>query len=796
MIKFKKPFAIKIISILLSILFLCNASLCAYPVSKDFLRVPIGDYERLQETAKAAYIEVKTQEKLSEIEEGLDKILKDRKQPLSDWTRDKIIRLSMLPLINKITSGFLRNLGDKPSLRRNLFFVMPFVKWLCKRFLLTVNIENETQFEPEMNKIAAFIKDKHGKGMSVSLDNVGDAALSEESAEDYKQFYIKVIKYLGKRDDIEEINLSLKFSALCYEFTKVTEDDQRGIKVTKVKHALIDILRAASSIKGKRVFIRIDMEEYALRDITVDIFKEVIEENSDLAIDREGNLKLGLVIQGYLRDSEGVFSGLLDWAKKMNYRVPVRLVKGAYDKYEKEEARKRGDKSPVFDYKVSTDANYELLSEFLIVHREYFRPVFATHNIRSIARVMALAEYYGLEKSELEFQMLLGMGDEIKRAIVGMGYRIREYVPSGALARGLKYSGRRFAELCNKDNALTRTLKGDYRHLKEKPQFAEGDLPIVQRTQGTMEMSEGERPVGIKALKDAAGLPLVNFTLFGGNWKERKDITTEEEARAKAREFKKKFAEAQGLEQAIIVIFPEAKWIKAVVEEFAGTSVVVGVQSKFFGDYANPNDFTPENLQAKIDEVVAMGAKYANIGHSMHRMKGKGLSDEQANKIMKAILKDGRLIPWYTIEVSGERDALGEIRDGINIGLDDIPEDQVVNFPITPEPTALISTKAGTGVVDISIKVDAGDTAHLSRLVLETLEKKYGHSVTVNVGYGASVKGENAEGIFSNEEIKNALIGGASLEPQDFFDTVINGMKGAEKVSNAASVHRQLREDI
>jgi len=161
----------------------------------------------------------------------------------------------------------------------------------------------------------------------------------------------------------------------------------------------------------------------------------------------------------------------------MGYRVPIRLVKGAYDKYEKELARKRGHRSPVFDNKVSTDANYESLSEFLIVNKEYFRPVFATHNMKSMARVMALAERYGLEKSELEFQMLLGMGNEIKQAIVSMGYRMREYVPSGALARGLKYSGRRFAELSNKDNALTRTLKGDYSHLKDEPKFAEGDLP-------------------------------------------------------------------------------------------------------------------------------------------------------------------------------------------------------------------------------------------------------------------------------------------------------------------------------
>jgi len=312
MIKFKKPLTIKTASIILSILFLCNASLYAHPVSKDSLRVPSGDYGRLGKSL----IEITTQERLSRIEERLDKILKDKKQPLSDWTRDKIIRFSMFPLISRMTSWFLRNLGDKPSMRRGFSSVMPFVKWLCQRFLLTIDMEDGAKFGQEMEKVVAFVKDKRENGMSVTLDNVGDAALSEKSAEDYKQFYIKVIDYLGKRNDVRKINLSLKFSALCYEFDKSIENDRKGEKVAKVKQALIDILREARSIEGKKIFVRIDMEEYALRDITVAIFKEVIDENPGLAIDKEGNLRLGIVIQGYLRDSNRTLNEFLDWAKK------------------------------------------------------------------------------------------------------------------------------------------------------------------------------------------------------------------------------------------------------------------------------------------------------------------------------------------------------------------------------------------------------------------------------------------------------------------------------------------------
>ena len=43
-----------------------------------------------------------------------------------------------------------------------------------------------------------------------------------------------------------------------------------------------------------------------------------------------------------------------------------------------------------------------------------------------------------------------------------MGRPLREYIPAGSLARGLKYAGRRFAELASSDNALANTMRGDF----------------------------------------------------------------------------------------------------------------------------------------------------------------------------------------------------------------------------------------------------------------------------------------------------------------------------------------------
>ncbi|NCD32638.1 MAG: hypothetical protein EOL87_04380 [Spartobacteria bacterium] len=61
------------------------------------------------------------------------------------------------------------------------------------------------------------------------------------------------------------------------------------------------------------------------------------------------------------------------------------------------------------------------------------------------------------------------MGDPIKAALLDEGYQLREYIPPGSLARGLKYAGRRFGELASQDNALTKTMHGDFTVVEETP---------------------------------------------------------------------------------------------------------------------------------------------------------------------------------------------------------------------------------------------------------------------------------------------------------------------------------------
>jgi RHH-type proline utilization regulon transcriptional repressor/proline dehydrogenase/delta 1-pyrroline-5-carboxylate dehydrogenase len=235
--------------------------------------------------------------------------------------------------------------------------------------------------------------------------------------------------------------MSLKLSALVYDLDAALGDGAEAeSKRREIVEAFSKLLETAAQAPDRSIFLRIDMEEYAYKDLTLRLFREIVESNPSTAFDASGKLRLGVVIQAYLRDSARDVQMLADWARKNKLRAPIRLVKGAYLDFERDAA----------------------VSAYMLLNLDAVDPAFATHNIRTQAHAMALAEAYGLSPNDAPIQMLYGMGDSIKHVIASMHRPMRAYIPAGSLARGLKYAGRRFAELASSDNALARTMRGDF----------------------------------------------------------------------------------------------------------------------------------------------------------------------------------------------------------------------------------------------------------------------------------------------------------------------------------------------
>ncbi|WP_432736119.1 proline dehydrogenase family protein [Maridesulfovibrio sp. FT414] len=455
-------------------------------------------------------VENSTMHKLETIEGLLQKRLNDMPPPFTDRLRDKLIRLSMWGPLADASQWALETLGDSETARNCLFFAMPFVRWMSSPFIFPIEARG-TGHSQDVDTALDLISRLHSQGLEVSLDNVGDASLSPEDARNYQLYYRTLIERFIENKSVPQLAMSLKFSALGHNQDSAvdkTDPAKAKAKRDEIKAALVGLLKAASKERQRKIFIRIDMEEYAFKDMTLEIFRQVVEENPSLISDGAGNLRLGVVIQAYLRDSAKDVVELGDWARKMGIRVPIRLVKGAYLVHERELAVAENRKSPVWNLKPSTDANYEGICAYMLLNRDAIAPAFATHNIRSMSRVMALAEQLGLSDENIEFQMLYGMGNPIKKVIISMGYSMREYIPAGSLARGLKYAGRRFHELASSDNALARTMRGDFSSVSGTAPSFVGDEDINDgkylRLQVTnaLEHMNGQQQANDKTLTD------------------------------------------------------------------------------------------------------------------------------------------------------------------------------------------------------------------------------------------------------------------------------------------------------
>ncbi len=124
----------------------------------------------------------------------------------------------------------------------------------------------------------------------------------------------------------------------------------------------------------------------------------------------------------------------------------MRLVKGAYWDHEVVEARQHGWTVPVFERKADCDANFEALTARLLDARPLVRVAIASHNLRSVAHAIACNRLAGAQDSDLELQVLRGLGDDLGHALAAHGLRVRAYCPVGDLVAGMAYLVRRLLE--------------------------------------------------------------------------------------------------------------------------------------------------------------------------------------------------------------------------------------------------------------------------------------------------------------------------------------------------------------
>jgi RHH-type proline utilization regulon transcriptional repressor/proline dehydrogenase/delta 1-pyrroline-5-carboxylate dehydrogenase len=194
------------------------------------------------------------------------------------------------------------------------------------------------------------------------------------------------------------------------------------------------------------------MEQYAYKDLTLAIFRDLLEEEEFAEAPQAA-----IAIQAYLRDTERDLPDLIGWARERKRRIGVRLVKGAYWDSEIAWAAQKGWPVPVFLDKAETDLSYERLTRLLLESHDIVDPAFGSHNIRSLAHAIVTARHLSVSDRGYEIQMLYGMGEPIRQAVIRNGQRVRIYLPVGELLPGMAYLIRRLMENTSNTSFLRQT---------------------------------------------------------------------------------------------------------------------------------------------------------------------------------------------------------------------------------------------------------------------------------------------------------------------------------------------------
>ncbi|MCC6347273.1 MAG: L-glutamate gamma-semialdehyde dehydrogenase [Nitrospirales bacterium] len=303
------------------------------------------------------------------------------------------------------------------------------------------------------------------EGAAVSVDLLGEAVVSDSEAERYGARYRELLAFLAPRVQPrntphnppsrpghnpltaeDRLDISLKASSF---YSQIEPLNWEG-SIERVKNGLRPLFEQAQALGASITF---DMEHYYYKDLTIAIFKSLLNEFP-------GFPDAGIALQAYLRDTREDLASLLGWAKEKGRRISVRLVKGAYWDYETVIHRQKGWPVPVYLRKDETDRCYEELTGMLLENTASVYPAFATHNIRSISNALALAERLGVSRGSFEFQVLYGMGDPVRKALRRMRVRVpvRVYSPVGELIPGMAYLVRRILENTSNESFLRKSF--------------------------------------------------------------------------------------------------------------------------------------------------------------------------------------------------------------------------------------------------------------------------------------------------------------------------------------------------
>ena len=284
------------------------------------------------------------------------------------------------------------NLGHRTLIGAMKYMPQPVIWQFSRRYIAGPHLEDAYRSVQNLND----------SGYTATIDVLGEDSVRADQVDSARDLYLRALD--GIREAELDCNISIKLSEMGLRFD-----------IDHCRQVVNELLVSAAAHGN---FVRIDMEDSSVTDVTLQIYREL----------RERFDNVGVVIQSCLKRSENDVDTLLRGGP-----THVRLCKGIYVEpseiayCDPEEIR----------------ISFQKLLEQLLAGGAT-KVGIATHDPVLVAHAEAIIRRLEIPADRYEFQMLLGVAGRLRRELVDRGHPLRVYVPFGEL--WFNYSMRRLRE--------------------------------------------------------------------------------------------------------------------------------------------------------------------------------------------------------------------------------------------------------------------------------------------------------------------------------------------------------------
>lgn len=267
-----------------------------------------------------------------------------------------------------------------------------FFKKLTTRFVAGETIDDAVSYIRQIN----------AENCTASFDHLNESVGSEAEADK------EVVEYLNILNQISQTQINSNVSIKLTQFGLGLDPEL----------AYRNARRVVEDAHARGNFVRVDMEDSAVTQVTIDIFKRLRAEF--------GLNDVGIVLQSYLHRTYA------DAQELVKLPARIRICKGAYNE----------PPEVAYPDKRDVDANYVKVMQLLLSSGVYHG--IATHDPKMIDATIDFVQREGIAKEKFEFQMLFGIRRDLQRQLAHDGFNVRIYVPYGK--HWYPYFMRRLAE--------------------------------------------------------------------------------------------------------------------------------------------------------------------------------------------------------------------------------------------------------------------------------------------------------------------------------------------------------------